>query len=316
MNFEDKIINIFSSHNKFIGDDCAYIKETKQLISTDSIIENTHFNLNKFSPNQIAHRLFVSNYSDIQSSGGIPQYALFNISFPKNKNKVALSISKQLRKISKNNKVDIIGGDTTSSENIYLSLTLISKKIDKSKILTRSKAKLNDEIYLFKNIGFSKLGFLNIFANFKLSTVIKKKSQKQFLSPVFYKYYDLFNSLPISSSIDISDGLYKSLKELSHKSKKKFFIDNLFDVNPSLYRYFKNNDKYENLILTSGEEYVPLFTIKKNIINKRISSLFKNKGIELIKIGKVSKGKGVKLNISNSKKINYFDHFNKNYLKL
>ena len=34
---------------------------TKQLISTDSIAEYTHFDVRKFTAMQIAHRLFVSN---------------------------------------------------------------------------------------------------------------------------------------------------------------------------------------------------------------------------------------------------------------
>ena len=315
MNIENKIIKTFSSENKYIGDDCAYISETKQLITTDIIVENTHFDLKNFSETQIAHRLFLSNYSDIQSSGGEPQYALFNISFPKNKTKIALSISRHLKRLVKNNNIDIIGGDTTKSKNIYLSLTLISKKIPKSKILLRSKAKINDEIYIFKNIGFSKLGFLSIFNKFKLPSILRKKSRKQFLQPKFYKYFNLFNKLSINSAMDVSDSLHSTLKEMAYKSKKKFIIDDLSLVNPSLFKYF-NNKKYFDLILGTAEEYVPVFTVPKNSINKKMISLFKKKGIDLIRIGNVSKGKGLTFLNVDLKNINTYDHFNENYLKL
>tara|TARA_B100000900_G_scaffold63690_1_gene49124 strand:+ start:792 stop:1739 length:948 start_codon:yes stop_codon:yes gene_type:complete len=315
MNIENKIIKTFSSENKYIGDDCAYISETKQLITTDIIVENTHFDLKNFSETQIAHRLFLSNYSDIQSSGGEPQYALFNISFPKNKTKIALSISRHLKRLAKNNNIDIIGGDTTKSKNIYLSLTLISKKIPKSKILLRSKAKINDEIYIFKNIGFSKLGFLSIFNKFKLPSILRKKSRKQFLQPKFYKYFNLFNKLSINSAMDVSDSLHSTLKEMAYESKKKFIIDDLSLVNPSLFKYF-NNKKYFDLILGTAEEYVPVFTVPKNSINKKMISLFKKKGIGLIRIGNVSKGKGLTFLNVDLKNINTYDHFNENYLKL
>ena len=315
MNIENKIIKTFSSENKYIGDDCAYISETKQLITTDIIVENTHFDLKNFSETQIAHRLFLSNYSDIQSSGGEPQYALFNISFPKNKTKIALSISRHLKRLAKNNNIDIIGGDTTKSKNIYLSLTLISKKIPKSKILLRSKAKINDEIYIFKNIGFSKLGFLSIFNKFKLPSILRKKSRKQFLQPKFYKYFNLFNKLSINSAMDVSDSLHSTLKEMAYESKKKFIIDDLSLVNPSLFKYF-NNKKYFELILGTAEEYVPVFTVPKNSINKKMISLFKKKGIGLIRIGNVSKGKGLTFLNVDLKNINTYDHFNENYLKL
>jgi thiamine monophosphate kinase len=36
--------------------------------------------------------------------------------------------------------------------------------------------------------------------------------------------------------MDISDSLYSSLKELSRQSKKKFFIDNLKDISPLLFK--------------------------------------------------------------------------------
>ena len=316
MNLESYIIKTFSKQNDFIGDDCAYIKETKQLISTDNLIENTHFDLKSFTAYQIAHRLFLSNYSDIQSSGGMPKYALFNISFPKNKSKIALSISRNLKKISKINNVEIIGGDTTSSKYIFLSLTIISKKIDKAKVLFRSKARINDDIYTFKNIGFSKLGFLNLYQKFKLPIHIKKLSIKQFLNPKLYKYFDLFEKLPVNSSMDISDGLYTTLEEMALQSKKKFIINNIADINPFLRAFINNEKKYLNLIFSSGEEYIPVFTASKNIIDSKIISLFKKRNIEIIKIGSVSRGKGVKIKNFNLTELNFFNHFNKNYLKL
>ena len=42
------------------------------------------------------------------------------------------------------NKVKIIGGDTTSSDIIFLSLTIISDKFNNTKIIKRSYAKIDD----------------------------------------------------------------------------------------------------------------------------------------------------------------------------
>ena len=46
--------------------------------------------------------------------------------------------------------------------------------------------------------------------------------------------------------------------------KKKFIIENLKGVNPYLHNYINSDDKYHNLILGSGEEYTPIFTLPKN----------------------------------------------------
>lgn len=85
MSNEEKIIKYFTKNYNKIGDDCAYLSQTKQLISSDTLVENIHFDLKYFTPKNIAHRLFTANYSDIQSSGGKPKYVLLNLSFP-NKN--------------------------------------------------------------------------------------------------------------------------------------------------------------------------------------------------------------------------------------
>ncbi len=146
MSYEQKIINYFEKNYKKIGDDCAYINTTKQLISSDTLVENKHFDLKHFTPQDIAHRLFLSNYSDIQSSGGLPKYVLLNISFPNKNYNFVQQIITNFHRICLRNKIEIIGGDTTSSEKIFLSLTIISDKINNTKITKRSNAKVDDKM--------------------------------------------------------------------------------------------------------------------------------------------------------------------------
>ena len=163
MDLEHRIHKLVSSRNSYIHDDCAYLSKSQQLISTDTLVENVHFDQNHFDASDIAHRLFVCNFSDIQSSGGYPQYALLNISFPNKNFDITQQIVKVFKKLLKRYNIKLIGGDTTSSSNIYLSSTFISRKIIKTKIINRKNAKVGDSIYTFKNIGFSKLGYLSLY---------------------------------------------------------------------------------------------------------------------------------------------------------
>ncbi|MEK9885591.1 MAG: AIR synthase related protein, partial [Pelagibacteraceae bacterium] len=193
MNIESKIIHYLSQKHHKIGDDCAYLSDTKQLITTDSLLEGVHFDLKYFTDRQIAHRIFLSNYSDILSSGGIPKYALLSVNTPKNKHKRVFNIIKQLEIYLKKYQIELIGGDTTSSKNdINFSLTLLSKQIEKRSILKRSSAKINDNIYTFENIGYSKLGYLSIYKKLKISSKIKDLSQKKFLDAHVYSYHSAF----------------------------------------------------------------------------------------------------------------------------
>ncbi len=316
MNIENEIIKIFSKNSKYIGDDCAYLSKTKQLISTDSFIENIHFDFIKSTTRQISHKFLVSNISDIQSCGGTPKYALINISFPKNKFKKAKLISNYIKNICNKFNIEILGGDTTSSEKFFLSMTIISSSLEKKKILSRFKTKIGDSIFVFQNLGFSKIGYLNLYENMKLPKSIKIKSQKQFLEPRYYNYSDIFKKIKINSCMDISDSLFDSLQTLSSNSKKKFIIDNLFDVNPSLMKLFQDNkEKYLKLILGSGEEYSPIFTMNKNNLTNRIRNLLKLRGIQICKIGYVDSGRGVYFNNKQLKRPPLFNHFKNDYLK-
>jgi thiamine-monophosphate kinase len=312
LDLEQKILKLVSSNNSYIHDDCAYLGKSHQLISTDTLVENVHFNLKHFDASKIAHRLFLCNYSDIQSSGGYPEYALLNISFPSKNFEITQKIIKFFKRLLTEYNIKLIGGDTTSSSKIYLSSTFISKQIKRSEIINRKNAKVGDSIYTFKNIGFSKLGYLSIFKKQNLNKNLLQKSKNQFLKPKIITYSSLFNRCNINSCMDISDSLYCSLKELSKQSKKRFFIDNLKDVSPLLFKNL-DSDNYFSSVLSSGEEFVPVFTGK---LSKQDIKLFKLNRIYVIKIGSVQKGQGVGFSELENFKNYTFSHFKNTYLNL
>ena len=312
MDLEQRILKIVSSNNSYIHDDCAYLSKSHQLISTDTLVENVHFNLKHFDASKIAHRLFVCNYSDIQSSGGYPEYALLNISFPSKNFELTQQIIKFFKKLLTKHNIKLVGGDTTSSSRIYLSSTFISKSIKKSEIINRKNAKVGDSIYTFRNIGFSKLGYLSIFKKQILNKNLLLKSKDQFLKPKIITYSSLFNRSNINSCMDISDSLYSSLKELSIQSKKKFLIDNLKDISPLLLKNLSSKNYY-SLVLSSGEEFVPVFTGK---LTEQDIKLFKLNRIHVIKIGSVQKGQGVVFLELENFKNKTFGHFKNTYLNL
>ena len=112
--------------------------------------------------------------------------------------------------------------------------------------------------------------------------------------------------------MDISDSLYFSLNELSVQSKKKFFIDNLKDISPLLFRNF-NFNKYLSLVLSSGEEFMPVFTAK---LTEQDIKFFKKNCINVIKIGFVQKGRGVIFKELKNFKDKTFSHFKNTYSNL
>lgn len=313
MSNEEKIIGYFTKKYRKIGDDCAYLDKSKQLISSDTLIEGKHFDLKNFSSKNIAHRLFISNYSDIQSSGGKPKYVLLNISFPNKHFYLIKQIIRNFHKYCIQFGVEILGGDTTASDKIFLSLTILSDVLNKEKVIHRSKAKINDKIYTFSDVGYSKLGYLNLYKKLKLPKNLSTISKKQFLEPKIYTYYDLFKNLKLNSCMDLSDSLLSTLRSISSQSNKKIIIDNLSDINKKLRQYFKKEHLYNSLILSSGEEFVPVFTSQEDLLKLNKYESFKKRNIKIICIGHLEKGKGVHFKNINLNRIKLFDHFKSSY---
>ncbi len=153
---------IFSSGViKGIGDDAAVVKFNNKydlLLTTDTLVEDDHFNLAWFTPEQIGIKAIESNVSDIAAMGGFPKYALISIIIPKN-----LSVNfihrlyKGINKSSKKYKINIVGGNSTHGNKITVTISLIGF-VDKKNLCLRSDAKTSDSILVTGNLGSSRAG--------------------------------------------------------------------------------------------------------------------------------------------------------------
>ena len=202
-----------------------------------------------------------------------------------------------------------MGGDTTNAKkDISLTMTLIGTPY-KNKPILRSTAKINDSVFTFSNIGFSKLGYNYLYKNKSYTNKkIYTKSIKKFLKPEIYTYNFLLYKLPITSCMDLSDGLINDLNKISNMSDKKIILHNIESINPLLYKNLKYND-YFRLVLSSAEEFTPIFTIPSSYSQKAIKTFKKYLNINLVKIGTIKKGEGIYHDSFDLTSIKTFQHF-------
>ena len=69
-----------------IGDDCAVTRpnpKTLQLITTDLLVEDLHFNRHFASCHDIGYKAMVANLSDIAAMGGDPRQFITSIAISK-----------------------------------------------------------------------------------------------------------------------------------------------------------------------------------------------------------------------------------------
>ena len=148
-----KILN-----SKHIGDDCAYLEDLGIVITQDSLVEDVHFKTDYSTPYQIGWKAAMVNISDVCASGAEPKYMTVALSLPKNTNEAFVEdFYKGLKDACKD--VEIIGGDITGSNKIYISITAIG--ITKArKISSRKHAKPGQKIVISGPHGSSAAGFV------------------------------------------------------------------------------------------------------------------------------------------------------------
>ena len=278
---------------KYLHDDAAVI-EKNLVITTDTLVENTHFTLKNYKPEEVGWKALAVNLSDIAAMGGKPLYALVSLSLSKSlSEKWIKGFYKGLLACAKKYKTQIIGGNLARSKEVNITITVIGKAVVKTPrrgVSTRSNAKAGDLVFTCGNFGESALG-LNILKrkinNF--NTLIKIHKMPV---PQISQGQHIAKKTKRASIMDGSDGLADCIIQIAEESNVKIIIEE--DKIPVSYESKKAAEKLHisllNLALYGGEDYKLVGTASKYDCKKL-------KNIKII--GKVVKGKGAFLKQKN-----------------
>ena len=261
INLIKKIKNTLKS--QYIGDDCAYLKDLGIVISQDSLVEDIHFNKHMMSPYQIGYKSVMVNLSDIAASGAKPAYLTVALSLPKQiKDDAVVDFYEGAKYALENLDVEIVGGDITGSDKLYISISVIGKTLNR-KISSRSHAKIGHKIITSGVHGSSAAG-LRILQN---DLEPDKDLIKAHLMPVAQIDFAKQISEQIQEDyamMDTSDGLFDALFKIGSASECTMSVDFeriLYD--PKIKEYFSD---YKDLILFGGEDYQIVATVPVELL--------------------------------------------------
>ena len=280
----DILTKDFESNNKStvlsIGDDAAVIDNSKEktLISTDMLVEGVHFDLSYFPLKHLGYKAVISSISDIYAMNGICNQITVSIAVS---NRFKLESINELysgiKVACKNYKVDLIGGDTTSSKKgLIISVTALGIS-HKNGFVARSGAEDNDLIVVSGNLGGAYLG-LQVLEREKQVFLVNPNSK-----PDLSKYKNLVqrqlrpearidiieflhdSNVKPTSMIDISDGLSSEIIHICKSSKKgcNIYEDKIPISNLTTQTCNEFNLESTTVALSGGEDYELLFTIKQ-----------------------------------------------------
>ena len=261
INLIKKIKNTLKS--QYIGDDCAYLKDLGIVISQDSLVEDIHFNKHMMSPYQMGYKSVMVNLSDIAASGAKPAYLTVALSLPKDiKDDAVVDFYEGAKYALKGLDVEIVGGDITGSDKLYISISVIGKTLNR-KISSRSHAKIGHKIITSGVHGSSAAG-LRILQN---NLEPDKDLIKAHLMPVAQIDFAKQISEQIQEDyamMDTSDGLFDALFKIGSASECTMSVDFeriLYD--PKIKEYFSD---YKDLILFGGEDYQIVATVPVELL--------------------------------------------------
>jgi thiamine-monophosphate kinase len=270
---------------KSIGDDAAVLDfgDKKAVISTDLLVEGVHFDLAYMPLKHLGYKAVVANVSDICAMNATPKQITVSIAVS---NRFPLEALEELFEgimlASKIYNVDVIGGDTTSSQKgLIISITAIGEA-NLEDIVYRSGAKVTDLLVVSGDIGAAYMG-LQVLEREKQVFQVNPNNQpvlddytylieRQLKPEARNDIKELLEKLEIkpTSMIDISDGLSS---EILHLCKQSNVGCNLYEekipVDPQLINVCEEfNLDITTIALSGGEDYELLFTIAMEDFDK------------------------------------------------
>jgi thiamine-monophosphate kinase len=154
-----KLVN--ESSVKGVGDDAAIINNSKfeTVVSTDMLVEGIHFDLTYTPLKHLGYKAISVNLSDIYAMNAEPKQVLVSIALSSRFPLEAVEeIYSGIELACQNYKIDLVGGDTTSSTSgLVMSITAIGQ-IPKNKAILRDGAKIKDLLVVSGDLGAAYMG--------------------------------------------------------------------------------------------------------------------------------------------------------------
>ncbi len=263
---------------KAVGDDAAIIDNKAKLtvVSTDLLIEGIHFDLMYMPLKHLGYKSVIVNLSDIYAMNAEPKQITVSIAISSRFTVEALEeLYEGIKLACHNYKVDLIGGDTTSSlTGLVISITAIGEAMPED-IVYRNGAKVGDLICVSGDLGSAYLG-LKILerekriylehpdvqpeledAPYLIGRQLKPEARKDVIQ------YFKEQGLKPTAMMDLSDGLSSDIMHICKQSGTGCEInESQVPISEEAYNMaIKFNLDPITCALNGGEDYELLFTI-------------------------------------------------------
>ncbi len=151
------------SYSITVGDDAA-VRRTRGeslVLTTDSLIENVHFDLTRTNLDEVGYRAMTVNLSDCAAMGGAPDGALVELVVPSGDTDPYERVRPLYRGFSRacrRWRYPIVGGNIARGPCWVVSITLLGRMPPKAKPLRRTAARPGQRLWITGPTGMSAAG--------------------------------------------------------------------------------------------------------------------------------------------------------------
>ena len=254
--------------DKGIGDDAAVMSlpTGARLVSCiDTLVQGRHFSADWEQVNTLAfaigYKAVAVNISDIAAMGATPHSILLALALPERlaNEQWLTEFAKGLFHACQLFGVTLIGGDTTRSDNLILSVSAQGLLDTNTPAVYRSGAQVGDKVYISGSLGDAAyaLKHPNNDIGLEMAHRLHMPTPRITLGAALAK-------LGATSMIDISDGLYQDLNHICQQSNVGMCIH--LDKLPTS-KTLANTELTERLLcqLAGGDDYELAFTLPAHI---------------------------------------------------
>lgn len=262
---------------------------------------------------QAARKAVVMNVSDFAAKGVKPSALLVSLGLPQGLTRSDVEdVGKGLNAGAREYNTFVIGGDTGEASDLVISISLFGVT-RKGALMLRSGARPGDVVAVTGLFGKAAAGLRFLLHGLKIRADARSELVEAVLMPKARLDVGLALSQTkaVTASIDSSDGLAWSLREIARASKVGFLIDTV-PASRKVEEFAKMNmlDPIE-FTFYGGEEYELVLTLKPELFEEAKKAA-ERVGVELLPIGKVTARQEIVLRIEGKRRVieaRGYEHF-------
>jgi thiamine-monophosphate kinase len=280
-----------------IGDDAAVVEPERgalEILTTDSLIEDIHFDRRLSAPGDIGWKALAVNLSDVAAMGATPRLALLSLGLPGAIGAAEIhAIIDGFLALAAETGVTLAGGNVSRSPGPLIVDVTVTGFARRRRVLTRAGGRAGDDIYVTGEIGAAAAG-LGYWKESKDTTDSKELpgiaacvARHRRPEPRVRVGALLGRNRAASACMDLSDGLADAVCQVAEASGTGAAIDAASLPIPAAARewFARGGEDFVAAAIAGGDDYELLFTVPRRARGRLATVARQARGVPLTRIG-------------------------------